>query len=77
MINSRPDSHYNKWQLRTGIKIEAEHRVTPAKAKSIAKDHLDEFPDYYTHLVRMEKFLASKRHKQLVKAHKDYYGGVF
>jgi hypothetical protein len=80
MKDKRPDSNYNSWQLKTGTKVEMEHRVTKEKAKSIAKDHLDEFPDYYTHLTQMEKFLASKKHhpeEEKERKRKDTFGGVF
>lgn len=65
MKDKRPDSNYNAWQLRTGIKIEMEHTKSKALAKKIAKDHLDEFPDYYTHLVIMERRL--KKEKEVKK----------
>lgn len=45
-------------ELKKGIKVEKEHKDTvgndPAKFKSIAKDHLEERPDYYTQLAKME-----------------------
>lgn len=45
-------------ELKKGIKVEKEHAGTvgnnPAKFKEIAKDHLDERPDYYTQLAKME-----------------------
>lgn len=41
-------------QIRKGIKIEFEHTGCPKKAEEIAKDHLYEFPDYYTRLEKME-----------------------
>ena len=72
--DNRPDSSYDVWQLKTGAKIELEHTKDKSLAKKIAKDHLDEFPDYYTHLVEMEKFLAQTRK---VKKEVDTFGGVF
>jgi len=42
-------------ELATGIRVEAEHGVGPVKAGRIALDHLREFPDYYTRLVKMEE----------------------
>jgi hypothetical protein len=66
MKDKRPDSNYNSWQLKTGIKIEMEHRVTKEKAKSIAKDHLDEFPTYYTYLVKMERKLKQQQREHHV-----------
>ena len=51
----RPDSDYDSEQLKIGIEIEQEHTKNLDKARMIAKDHLDEIPDYYTRLVKMEK----------------------
>lgn len=51
----RPDSDYDPEQLAMGIEVEMEHTDDPAVAKEIAKDHLEELPDYYTHLDKMEK----------------------
>ena len=42
-------------ELATGIRVEAEHGVGPVKAGRIALDHLREFPDYYTRLLKMEE----------------------
>ena len=53
-----PDSKYPQDQIRMGIKVEKEHTDDPEKAKEIAKDHLSEFPDYYTRLRRLRKRLG-------------------
>ena len=42
-------------QLRMGIDIEMEHTDDQAVAAEIALDHLQEDPQYYTHLTEMEK----------------------
>ena len=55
-----PDEMFDKKQLKIGIKIEHEHTNDKFLAKQIAKDHLAEFPDYYTYLVAMEKRMAKK-----------------
>ena len=39
---------YDPDQLAIGTEIEYEHTNDRAKAEQIAKDHLDEYPDYYT-----------------------------
>ena len=44
----------NKEQLEMGKKVEKEHTTNPAIAEKITRDHLAEFPDYYTHLEEME-----------------------
>lgn len=46
---------YDQKELKMGIKIEMEHTEDAEVAKKIAMDHLDEIPDYYTRLTKMEK----------------------
>ena len=58
--NDVPDSKFNSKELKMGVDIEKEHTDDPAIAKRIAKDHLSEFPDYYTRLEKMEK--EAKKH---------------
>ena len=43
-----PDNHFNKTQLRMGIKDEMEHVYLRSQAKAIAKGHLVQNPRYYT-----------------------------
>lgn len=47
-------------QLELGIKVEMEHTDDPKLAIEIAKDHLCEFPTYYTELNKMEQSLKEK-----------------
>jgi uncharacterized protein YaaR (DUF327 family) len=42
-------------EIAIGVKIEREHTLNADEARQIAIDHLEEFPDYYTRLVAMEK----------------------
>jgi len=42
-------------QLSKGIKVELEHTGDLAMAREIALDHLNEFPDYYDRLEKVEK----------------------
>lgn len=42
-------------QLGMGIKVEYEHTKDKALSREIALDHLNEFPDYYTRLDKMEQ----------------------
>lgn len=42
-------------QLKMGIKIEKEHTNDVTLAANIALQHLDEFPDYYSKLKKVEK----------------------
>jgi hypothetical protein len=53
-MDTREDGNYNRSELLMGIEVESEHTNCPLKAKIIAKDHLDEIPDYYTRLKKME-----------------------
>jgi hypothetical protein len=55
LADGKSDSKYPKDQLKAGIKVEMEHTDDPAKAKEIAKDHLEEGKDYYTRLEKMER----------------------
>jgi hypothetical protein len=65
-------------QFRTGLGVELEHGTAnqttdvtnddPLLTGKIALAHLDEFPDYYTRLAKMEtearRFWSSKKHQQ-------------
>ncbi|HOP85512.1 MAG TPA: hypothetical protein PLM71_07870 [Syntrophorhabdaceae bacterium] len=46
---------YDLQQLIMGIKVELEHTKDKMTALEIATDHLEEIPDYYTRLLKMEK----------------------
>jgi hypothetical protein len=54
-------------QAEIGSTVEREHVTTHEEAYGIALQHLDEFPDYYTHLLKMEKELKSQHKKRTVK----------
>jgi hypothetical protein len=58
---SIPDPNSPEEQLKAGIKIEMEHTSDPKEAEKIAKDHLAEFPNYYTELVKMEDKLKDNK----------------
>lgn len=49
------NTEYDPEQLKMGTKMEMEHTDDPEIAEKIAKDHLDEIPDYYTRLEKMER----------------------
>jgi hypothetical protein len=59
----RMDTSDIQKQLEMGIKIEHEHVTDKATATDIALQHLDEIPDYYTRLKKMESS-AKKEHKK-------------
>lgn len=45
---------YDPQEILKGIEVEMEHTKDPKIALEIAMDHLEELPDYYTRLKRME-----------------------
>ncbi len=49
-----------KQQLEKGKKVELEHTDDDQKAEEIAMDHLEEMPDYYDRLDKMEKGAEKK-----------------
>lgn len=55
------DEHFDSKELQMGINIEKEHTDDEELCKVIAKDHLQEYPDYYSRLIKMEQ-----------DAHKEY-----
>jgi len=44
-----------------GVDVEKEHHKSPEETLGIAKDHLTEFPTYYSELSKMEKKLKKKK----------------
>lgn len=50
-----PDTDFDLKQLNMGTQTEKEHNDDSRISKQIAKAHLDEIPDYYTRLSKMEK----------------------
>ena len=63
----RLDVSFVKNQLKMGIPIEHEHTKDKDLATDIALQHLDEIPDYYTRLKKMEAS-AKKEHKKFKDA---------
>ena len=61
--NDVSDSEFDKNELSMGIEVELEHTDSQEIAKCIAKDHLSEFPDYYTFLKRMEDILQKRKNR--------------
>ena len=57
-------------QLDMGVPIEHEHTRNKTLATDIALQHLDEFPDYYTRLKKMEAS-AKKEHKKFKDVKED------
>ncbi len=53
--DGQPITKYDLQQILMGIKIEQEHTTNKMTALEITTDHLEEIPDYYTRLEKMEK----------------------
>lgn len=47
--------YFDPAQLRRGIEVEQEHSSNLHVAETISRQHLEEMPDYYSRLDRMEK----------------------
>jgi superfamily II DNA or RNA helicase len=63
----------NPHELEMGIKVEAEHTNDKFIAEKIARDHLAEFPNYYTELAKMEKKLSKANNPEKVKIVMDEF----
>jgi hypothetical protein len=77
----RLDVSFIEKQLKIGEPIEHEHTQDHNLARNIALQHLDEIPDYYTRLKKMETS-AKKQHKKFrdVKENvsiEDMFGNTF
>lgn len=53
--DKKAPEHFIKKQLVLGKKVEKEHGGSQQKALKVAKDHLEERPDYYRMLKKAEK----------------------
>jgi len=71
--DDRPDQDYDPYWLSQGIRVELEHTKDENVAKIIAKDHLDESPEYYRALHQMEGSLrkASLPFTHIIPYHMD------
>ena len=65
--DGKPITKYDLNELLMGIKVEQEHTTSKMRALEITTDHLEEFGDYYTRLMKMEeeaeKNTAAKKKK--------------
>jgi len=66
-----------KAELRMGLEIEKEHTEDFVQRKSYALDHLEEIPDYYTRLTKMEKEAAKDDRKDAEGLHDSEVGKAF
>jgi hypothetical protein len=59
--DGKPDSAFDQAELALGQKTELEHTSDKAMAKDIAKDHLVEFPKYYSKVLLPAERKAEKQ----------------
>jgi len=64
--DNKTNADFNPKQLAMGKKVEMEHTDNPAMAQEIARDHLEEFPNYYTALDEMEAQLKAQKEQRKV-----------
>ena len=64
--NGKPDEEYDSQELKKGAEIQAEeHGSDEEISKKIAKDHLEEYPNYYNDEVGLENFERELAEKEL------------
>ena len=68
--HGQPVTKYDLGQLLMGIGVELEHTPDKMTALEISMDHLEEFPDYYTRLDKMEK--EAEHEKESGRSNKDH-----
>jgi intein/homing endonuclease len=59
--DDKPSSDFSSEQIAMGKKVEKEHTNSDELAEEIARDHLEEIPDYYTRLKKMEDEAKEKK----------------
>lgn len=60
-LSKKKDKEYDPKQLERGTQVELEHNNSKEIAKSITKDHLGEFSNYYKKLEEMESKLEDTK----------------
>lgn len=68
LADKKTNRDFDPKQIEMGHKVELEHTNNPAVAEEIARDHLEEFPQYYTALAEMEKKLKQKPESKVAYA---------
>lgn len=66
--DGKKPSDFDQSQIAMGRKVEREHTDDPALAKEIASDHLQEIPDYYSRLKKMEESAPKRKEAQGIVA---------
>lgn len=64
--DGKPSSDFSSKQMEMGRKVEMEHTDNPQLASEIARDHLEEFGDYYTRLDKMEAQAKQEKRANVV-----------
>jgi hypothetical protein len=59
--DGKPITSYDLQQLLAGINFERDHTKDNLLALEMAMDHLERFPDYYTHLANMDRDCRSEQ----------------
>jgi Protein of unknown function (DUF5661) len=65
MADGKPITNYDLKELLEGIKWEREHTSDSLLALEMAMDHLERIPDYYTHLVIMERQCSEENYRRM------------
>jgi hypothetical protein len=60
LADDKKDTDFDSKELDMGVEVELEHTNDRELSKDISKDHLEEFPNYYTELKKMEDRLEEK-----------------
>jgi hypothetical protein len=61
LADDKKDTDFDSKELDMGIEVELEHTNDRSLSKDISKDHLEEFPNYYTELKKMEDKLEENK----------------
>ena len=62
--DGKKPSDFDADQVAMGEKVEREHTNDPAMAREISTDHLQEIPDYYSRLKKMEESAPKRKEAQ-------------
>ena len=65
MADGKAVTNYDLKEVLEGIKWEREHTNDSLLALEMAMDHLERIPDYYTHLLIMERGCAEEKYRRM------------
>lgn len=75
LADKKSPKDFKPSELKRGVEVELEHTNDKNMAKEIAMDHLQEHPEYYKHLKRMEKKLE-KTGEGTAEKYLPWYGAA-